>query len=47
VKKLSYLFSVSKTSIIYRLYELNLIIDKSNIKSIGKIINENKVQFYI
>jgi Zn-dependent peptidase ImmA (M78 family) len=47
VKKLSYIFSVSKTSIIYRLYELDLIIDKTNIKSIGKIINENKVQFYI
>lgn len=40
VDKLSYYFSVTKTSAIYRLKELELINDQSRLKPIGKIITE-------
>ena len=41
VDRLSYLFNVSKTSIIYRLKEMELINDQSRLKSVGQIISEN------
>ena len=41
VDKLSYLFNVSKTSIIYKLEEMELINNQSRLKSVGQIISEN------
>lgn len=41
-KKLAYLFGVSKTSVIYRLNEMELINNQSRLKSIGQIIEDYK-----
>lgn len=41
ITKLANRFSVTKTSIIMRLKELNQIVNNSNLKSIGQIIGEN------
>ena len=40
IKKMAYIFSTSKTSIIHRLNEFNLINDQSRLKSIRQIIQE-------
>ncbi|MES2591754.1 MAG: ImmA/IrrE family metallo-endopeptidase [Bacteroidota bacterium] len=40
IKKMSYLFNVTKTSIIYKLKEMELLNDQSRLKSIGQVISE-------
>ncbi len=47
ITRISTLFNVTKTTVIYKLKELNMIIDKSRIKTIGQIIFENKEEFFI
>ena len=47
VNKLSYLFNVSKTTIIYRLKEMEQINDQSRLKSIGQIISEYRNELFI
>lgn len=47
IKKLSYLFNVTKTSVIYKLKEMNLINDQSRMKSIGQIISEYKAELFL
>ncbi len=46
VKKLAYVFSVSKTSVIHKLEEMEYINDQSRLKSIGRIIDEYKSEFF-
>ncbi|WP_057938840.1 ImmA/IrrE family metallo-endopeptidase [Algoriphagus resistens] len=46
-KRMAYLFNVSKTSIIYRLKEMELINNQSRLKSIGKIIEDYKKELFI
>jgi len=45
IAKLSQFFNVSKTSIIYRLNEFDLIDDQTNLKSISQIMHEHKATF--
>jgi len=40
LERLSYLFDVTKTSIIYRLKDLNMLQDNTRLKSIGQLISE-------
>ena len=40
IDRLSYLFDVSKTTIIYRLKEFEMLTNKSRLKSIGEHISE-------
>lgn len=47
VSRLSYLFNVSKTTIIYRLKEMELINNQSRLKSIGQIITEYQSELFI
>jgi len=47
IKKMSYLFNVSKTSIIYKLKEMELINDQSRLKSIGQVISEFKDDLFM
>jgi Zn-dependent peptidase ImmA (M78 family) len=47
VDRLANYFSVSKTTIIYRLTELNHFKDNSRVKSVGQLINEYKKNYYI
>jgi Zn-dependent peptidase ImmA (M78 family) len=47
IEKLANHFSVSKTSIIYRLKELNLITDNTNTKSIGELISQWKSEYFL
>jgi Zn-dependent peptidase ImmA (M78 family) len=46
-KRLAYLFNVSKTSIIYRLKEMELINNQSSLKSIGQVIEDYKDELFI
>lgn len=46
ISKLSNYFNVSKTSIIYRLGDLNMITDKSRIKSVGQLINGYRSKYF-
>jgi Zn-dependent peptidase ImmA (M78 family) len=46
IKKLANHFSVSKTSIIYRLKELNMITDNTSTKSIGELISQWKSEYF-
>ncbi len=45
--RLSYLFNVSKTSILYRLNEMNLIINRSRLKSVSQIILDYKENYFM
>lgn len=47
INSLAYFFQVSKTSIIYRLTELNHFKDISRTKSVGQLINEYRKEYYI
>lgn len=47
IKKMAYILNVSKSNVIYRLKDLELIDDKSNTKSIGQIISEYRTDFII
>lgn len=47
IKNLSYLFNVTKTSVIYKLKEMDLINDQSRMKSIGQIISEYKAELFL
>lgn len=47
IKKMAYILNISKSTVIYRLNDLELINDKSNTKSIGQIVSENKTEFII
>ncbi|MBP6871308.1 MAG: ImmA/IrrE family metallo-endopeptidase [Bacteroidales bacterium] len=47
IKRLAYLFNVTKTSIIYRFNEMELINNQSRLKSIGQIFQEYKDEFFI
>ena len=47
INNLSVRFKVSKTSIIYKLNELNYINDQSRLKSIGQIISEIKEEYFM
>lgn len=47
INRLAYFFQVSKTSIIYRLTELNHFKDISRTKSVGQLINEYRKEYYI
>ena len=47
INSLAYFFQVSKTSIIYRLTELNHFKDISRTKSVGQLINEYREEYYI
>lgn len=47
IKKLANHFGVSKTSIIYRLKELNMITDNTSTKSIGELINQWKSDYFV
>jgi hypothetical protein len=40
VNKLAYRYYVSKTTIIYKLYEMNLINNQSRLKSVGQLVDE-------
>jgi Zn-dependent peptidase ImmA (M78 family) len=46
IERLAIHFSVSKTSIIYRLKELNMITDNTNTKSIGELISQWKSEYF-
>lgn len=46
INSLAYYFQVSKTSIIYRLTELNHFKDISRTKSVGQLINEYRKEYY-
>lgn len=46
IERLANHFSVSKTSIIYRLKELNMIMDNTNTKSIGELISQWKSEYF-
>lgn len=46
INSLAYFFQVSKTSIIYRLTELNHFKDISRTKSVGQLINEYRKEYY-
>jgi len=46
VDHLAYFFSVTKTSIIYRLKELNMLIENSRLKSLGEIISEYENELF-
>ncbi len=39
-KKMAYFFNVTKTSIIYKMYDMELLINNSKLKSIGQLISE-------
>jgi len=45
-KKLAYQFSVSKTSVIYKLKEMDLINNRSRLKSIGQIISDYQDELF-
>ncbi|WP_299209999.1 ImmA/IrrE family metallo-endopeptidase [uncultured Dokdonia sp.] len=47
VGKLANHFSVSKTSVIYRLRELNMISDNTSTKSIGELISQWKSDYFV
>lgn len=47
ITRLANYFSVSKTSIIYRLKELNMIVDNTNTKSIGELISQWKSEYFV
>lgn len=47
ISKLATHFNVSKTSVIYRLKELNMISDNTSTKSIGELINQWKSEYFI
>lgn len=47
ITQLAYLLEVSKTSIIYRLSDLGIVINKTRIKSIGQIISEYEEDLFI
>jgi Zn-dependent peptidase ImmA (M78 family) len=47
IKKLSSYFQVTKTTIIYKLKEINMITENSRLKSIRDIIHEYKDEFFI
>lgn len=47
IGKLANHFSVSKTSIIYRLRELNMITDNTSTKSIGELISQWKSDYFV
>lgn len=47
IKRLAYLFNVSKTSVIYRLKEMELINNQSRLRSIGQIIDDFKDELFI
>ena len=46
VKKIAYVFNVSKTSVIFKLKEMELINDQSRLKSIGQVIFEYKDELF-
>ncbi|WP_027395417.1 ImmA/IrrE family metallo-endopeptidase [Aquimarina latercula] len=46
IERLANHFSVSKTSIMYRLKELNMITDNTSTKSIGELINQWKSEYF-
>lgn len=46
IKRLSYFFNVSKTTVIYKLNEMGLINDQSRLKPIGQIISEYKLDLF-
>ena len=45
ISEMSYLFSVSKTTIIYKLKSIDMLVNNSNIKSVNQIIQENELYF--
>lgn len=47
IRMLAYRFSVTKTSIIFRLKDMELINDQSRLKSIGQIISEYKEELFL
>lgn len=47
IKKMSYLFNVTKTSIIYKLKEMDLINNQSRLKSIGQVISEYRDELFM
>lgn len=47
IKKLANHFGVSKTSIVYRLKELNMISDNTSTKSIGELISNWKSEYFV
>lgn len=47
IEKLAYFFSVSKTSVIYRLNEMQLVNDQSRVRSIGQIIAEYRDNLFV
>ena len=47
VKHLAYIFNVSRTSVIYKLKEMNLIEENSRLKAIGELIREYKSEFFL
>jgi Zn-dependent peptidase ImmA (M78 family) len=46
IEKLAYHFNISKTSILYRLKETNMIIDRSRLKSIGELLSQWKSEYF-
>lgn len=46
IKQLAYRFSVSKTTVIYKLNEMKLIDEQSRLKSIGQLIEEYKADLF-
>ncbi|MEH1009525.1 ImmA/IrrE family metallo-endopeptidase [Winogradskyella sp. ECml5-4] len=46
IERLANHFNVSKTSVIYRLKELNMITDNTNMKSIGELISQWKSEYF-
>jgi len=47
IERLANHFNVSKTSVIYRLKELNMITDNTNTKSIGELISQWKSEYFV
>lgn len=47
IKKLAIIFNVTKTTVIIKLKDLNMINDKSRLKTLGQIISENKEELFI
>lgn len=47
IEKLANHFNVSKTSIIYRLKELNMITDNTSTKSIGELISQWRSEYFV
>lgn len=47
INRMMVYFNVTKTTVIYKLKELNFLNDQSEIKTIGQLINEHTNDFFI